>query len=303
MRAIRLGLCFVLILSLAGGTVARRKHSEPVSDLVRGGRVVSNLRPGAPFSVHGITVTVPAPGEGVWFDAQFDHGGAIWVGLQTDLSGRVSIRDDATTPGLQMIASSSTSACSDGAYTLEGFKWSTTYSWWFQSGSTPSAFTASAAAGAFKRAIGHISGAYNNCSLADRVSATQTYMGATSRATNITSSASCGSRDSKNVVGFGTLPNGYLGMTCWWTMNGAPVEADLKLNKAYYRWYVTKPSTCSSRWSVETAATHEFGHLFGLGHVSETYHPNLTMSPVIRACQSSEVTLGLGDVRGLEALY
>jgi predicted Zn-dependent protease len=66
---------------------------------------------------------------------------------------------------------------------------------------------------------------------------------------------------------------------------------------------VTKPSTCSSRFSVEAVATHEFGHAFGLGHVSETYHPSLTMSSVIRACQGSESTLGLGDVRGLNALY
>jgi predicted Zn-dependent protease len=70
-----------------------------------------------------------------------------------------------------------------------------------------------------------------------------------------------------------------------------------------YHFYVNKPSSCSNRYSIEAVATHEFGHAFGLAHVSETYHPSLTMSTVIRSCQASESTLGLGDVRGLNALY
>jgi predicted Zn-dependent protease len=105
------------------------------------------------------------------------------------------------------------------------------------------------------------------------------------------------------VVGFGTPPSGYLGMTCWWTMSGIIFESDMRLNKAYYHFYVNKPSSCSNRYSIEAVATHEFGHAFGLAHVSETYHPSLTMSTVIRSCQASESTLGLGDVRGLNALY
>jgi hypothetical protein len=105
------------------------------------------------------------------------------------------------------------------------------------------------------------------------------------------------------VVGFGTPPSGYLGMTCWWTMSGIIFESDMRLNKAYYHFYVNKPSSCSNRYSIEAVVTHEFGHAFGLAHVSETYHPSLTMSTVIRSCQASESTLGLGDVRGLNALY
>jgi predicted Zn-dependent protease len=57
------------------------------------------------------------------------------------------------------------------------------------------------------------------------------------------------------------------------------------------------------KYSVEGVGTHEFGHAFGLAHVSESSHPALTMSPVIQACQASETTLGLGDIQGLEAKY
>ena len=58
-----------------------------------------------------------------------------------------------------------------------------------------------------------------------------------------------------------------------------------------------------SRYDVEGVMTHERGHTFGLGHVPEASHAKLTMSERIRSCQSSERTLGLGDVRGLEKKY
>jgi hypothetical protein len=195
------------------------------------------------------------------------------------------------------------SACSDGAYTLNGHRWSGRLDWYFQVSSRPKGFNALGTASALRQAASNIAAGRNNCGLPDLISATHSYRGTTSRAPTISWGASCRGRDGRNVFGFGTLPSGYLGMTCWWTYNGRIVETDIKLNKVYYKWYINRPSGCYRKWSIEGAATHEFGHAFGLGHVSEGQHGALTMSPIIRACQSAETTLGLGDVVGLRALY
>jgi hypothetical protein len=62
--------------------------------------------------------------------------------------------------------------------------------------------------------------------------------------------------------------------------------------------------SCNHRYDLESTVTHERGHTFGLGHVSESNHGNLTMSSASNgACQFSERTLGRGDVLGLANKY
>ena len=55
---------------------------------------------------------------------------------------------------------------------------------------------------------------------------------------------------------------------------------------------------------LESVVTHELGHAYGLDHVSELSHGRLTMSRYIDGtCENQEAKLGLGDMKGLEALY
>lgn len=200
-------------------------------------------------------------------------------------------------------ASGSTLACYDGSYSLEGFKWTSTYKWYFKSRSTPSNISRSDARSALQAAVTNITRADNSCGLPDRVSATASYQGRTRRSANISSGGRCGSRDGRSVVDFGTLPSGILGYTCWWTRSGRAVEADVRLNKAYYRWTVKITSTCWNKFSVQNAATHELGHAFGLWHLSASLHPALSMSTLMLPCSNAKATLALGDIRGLQALY
>jgi len=205
--------------------------------------------------------------------------------------------------GAGQAAGSLLAPCKDTAYKLNGSRWTGTLRWSFRATSTPKGIGRSAATAALKRAASNVVNGRSSCGLIDRISATEHYLGRTTTSTNIDDSSRCGRPDGKNVVGFGKLRPLDMAITCWWTRGGETVEADIKLNKAAYRW-VTRPGpTCGGAWSIEDVATHELGHAFGLDHVGEGVHGNLTMSPLILPCQNGETTLGLGDVRGLRALY
>lgn len=80
-------------------------------------------------------------------------------------------------------------------------------------------------------------------------------------------------------------------------------SADIRINTAY-RWTVTPTSGCSNQWDLQSVLTHEFGHFFGLLHVSESTHGNLVMSTKINGtCQTNERTLGKGDLRAMIVKY
>lgn len=188
--------------------------------------------------------------------------------------------------------------CSDAAYVKLGGKWlNGSYRWAFHAASTPAYLGRAAVGDILRKSFSNITSARNDCGLADRVSATHTYLNTTSVRPR------CDRRDFKNVVGFQRLEWGVLAVTCYWLSNNRIVEADIQINSRE-RWALSLSSCVHDEVMLEATMTHEAGHVFGLGHVSERRHGRLTMSPLLNGpCQLSEATLGLGDVRGLEALY
>lgn len=192
--------------------------------------------------------------------------------------------------------------CSDSKFNLIGPHWTTSMQWRYKSATTPSYLTTAAVVQTLKRGVTNITQARNDCGRTDKVSATQSYLGTTTRAFGVTKAGTCGTADGGNTFGFGSLPAGVLAITCVRSIGSRFVEADIRFTNTV-TWALSSAG-CSGDFMLEAVTTHEAGHAFGLDHVSERTHGRLTMSTFIDgACQNSESTLGAGDLAGLESMY
>ncbi|KTR09715.1 hypothetical protein NS184_02410 [Curtobacterium luteum] len=89
-------------------------------------------------------------------------------------------------------------------------------------------------------------------------------------------------------------------MTCvWYDQDGVVQEADQRYSTRY-AWSST--ASCSgNRYDVQAVATHEWGHLYGLGHVATG--TGQVMEAAEGPCALGSRTLGLGDMTGIAAKY
>ena len=82
--------------------------------------------------------------------------------------------------------------------------------------------------------------------------------------------------------------------------DGVIEDADIVVNAASFRW-VTSTDGCAERYDLESALTHELGHLLGLAHaIGQT---DATMFATGQPCETLKRDLALDDQRGIEALY
>ena len=259
------------------------------------------IRPGDVVSVGRLAFVVPPPGHGVAAEALLASGGETSARVRTLLDGTVVTRRNdvisVAPPGTPF------DKCTDGGYALNSSDWRRMYRWWFRSGSTPKNVRRYEAKTVLRRAVSTITHSRNGCHMSGWINATSTYLGRTHRHSNISPTSTCGSPDGANVVSFGRLDPSDLSLTCWWTVGSHSVEADIVFNKTDYGWTTHWNQGCVESWSIRAVATHEFGHTFGLAHVSPVLHPQQTMSPVILPCQNAQASLGRGDVLGLRARY
>jgi hypothetical protein len=228
------------------------------------------------------------------------------LGVKTASDGAVLVSSWGSADQIGLTAlPTSPPACQDDARSTLGFRWSTTFTWFFNARSTPAGLSRKSVEGALRNATRNITHSANGCSLADEVGARAAYRGTRRRNVQIDTDGTCrASGDGRNLTGFGQLPAGTLGVACiWFRGDGTAIESDVRLNRSQ-SWVVNVTDSCVGRWSIEAVTTHERGHTFGLGHVDEVTHGNLTMSTQINGpCQKSESRLGRGDVFALRELY
>jgi hypothetical protein len=188
-------------------------------------------------------------------------------------------------------------SCGSSSYKLLGFSWLGvgTVNWRYNaSGQKTSGLTA------VRNGANAWGGSITACSTTVNSAARNSYVTTTTQAPGVTSAAGCGSSSGVNVVGWGALPSGTLATTCtWYNGSGNATESDQKYATGY-SW--NSASSCSgSNYDLRGVATHEWGHTFGLDHVAQS--TGLVMKPASSTCETAQRTLGLGDLRGIDALY
>lgn len=264
-----------------------------------------------------IAAVVPDPGEGVYAEALTTEGAQELI-IERDKEGTIELSEvgadvedgseDSGTLGQAIStdrqAASIGNGCRTNGYDSLRFKMSKGESYKFNTRTTPGELSRRRATGAIQRGTANIYKSKNPCRLGDRVPVGMSYKGKTSRQADVGFN-NCEKSDDRNVVSFGKLPRGTLAVTCTTFSGGIVVASDMEINKASVKW-TTRPSkrSCKRQFDLESVVTHERGHTFGLGHVSESRGGNLTMSVFSEGpCQSSERSLGRGDVLGLGNQY
>jgi len=202
-----------------------------------------------------------------------------------------------------------TARCTDPTGTWMGMRWQTPVQWHVNTDTVPAYLGGKAAVvRTLRAAADNVMDTHNDCGLPGDLAMREIYAGATPRHAGVSADGGCGNQDGQNTVSFGTLKAGLLAVTCvWWVGpngTGRSVEADILIDDSAGLFYVgDTPAGCDGRWDLQGTLTHEFGHVFGLGHVPYAQHSQLTMSDGLPDCSSAYRGLGLGDYLMLKREY
>ncbi|MFI5799359.1 matrixin family metalloprotease [Streptomyces sp. NPDC051677] len=313
---------FVLTASLAVVCVGEAHRATPacarargeltVDDLPAGSSVLDCLAVGRTVTHAGAAVTVPEPGTTVSVDALTANGSARDFTLAVAADGTVSYpheeaHEEAHTEAVTGSRADAPAPCADGAYSTAGRKEYGTYEWFVGDGPLPGGLSRAEARRAFEDAVATITTSRNDCGYEDAVTAKARFLSTTGNEAGIDRAARCVRRDGLSVWDGGDLGADAVATTCSWSRSvpGGPdelLEADVRFNTHDYT-FTDKPSgNCTRAYDIRSVATHEAGHVFGLGH-SGAGHENLTMYANSFACSTGARSLGKGDVLGLRSLY
>ncbi|MFD9436082.1 matrixin family metalloprotease [Streptomyces sp. NPDC060002] len=279
-----------------------------VDDLPAGSSVFDCLAVGRVVTHEGAGVAVPEPGTTVSVDALTVDGSAHGFTLTVAADGTVSYAYEAArTQAAARARADAPAPCVDSAYSTEGRKEYDTYEWFIGDGPLPGRLSHAEGRQAFEDAIATITTSRNDCGYDDRVTAKARFLSATGNEAGIDREGRCTRRDGLSVWDAGDIGGEAVATTCSWSrpVPGGPeelLEADVRFNTRGFPFTDRPAGACTHAYDIRSVATHEAGHVFGLGH-SGAGHENLTMYANSFACSTDARTLGKGDVLGLRSLY
>jgi hypothetical protein len=189
--------------------------------------------------------------------------------------------------------------CGTSSYSLLGYYWNSTWLWRYNSSNQFDSSSLSALQSSFNlwsTGANRCTGALYSSSFSN------SYLGATSLSPAVTSSGTCGTANNSSTVGWGALPNNRIAVTCTWFYNSVASESDMKFNSSLLFYTGSSTAGCTgSRYDLRELATHEAGHVIGLGHSIGV--DNQIMKPTFGYCETNQRLLAPGDIYGLGVLY
>jgi hypothetical protein len=227
----------------------------------------------------------------------------------TNSHGRLVIKT--SRPGAPSPAIPATDlACGQSNYGFLGARWFKTLVWYYnESTASRAGLSGSLSLSDIRAANTNMTMGINNCGFSEvGFRAYGQYAGTTSKFANIDSNGNCTSNfpDGQNTVSWGPLNNQGVAFDCVIAQNGAAAgltEADFYLgsNQAIVD---NLPADCINNGNrdLQSVATHEWGHAFGLADLSGSNDTALVMYNQQLPC-SLRRHLGKGDYDGMSSLY
>jgi len=107
--------------------------------------------------------------------------------------------------------------------------------------------------------------------------------------------------DGYNVVGWGLLPTGVIAMSCVSHTSAGVWDSDIRFSTSY-NWFTEATSSgCSNAYDLGDIATHEVGHILGMGH-SEA-GTDQVMNANAFGCNFWNRKLAKGDLLGFQNIW
>lgn len=292
--------------------------SAPVTpEAVNGSNIDACGLVGATVTANGVGVVIPERGTTVTAVGVVAEGEAPYLEVSVSAAGEVSASTTpspilygklmpdgsvvALTPQEASVGALAYSRCTDWSYSLLAGNWRPSTLYLNSSERRPSNITKATFESITISSLNVWKNGTNSCGLsrALNVPGSISYGNWTYDA-NISSTNTCTTADGLNVIDFGGLTGGTLGLTCtWYTGSGVPVQADVRIDTSDRSWVTTTTGCSGASYDLRSVMTHELGHVLGLDHAAENGGSDLTMSPNITNCNASARTLGAGDLTGI----